>query len=58
VAITGFLANSKHVKKLRYVDNLYQYPDELLGRGALDVALGTINDANLAEILESRFVSI
>lgn len=58
VAVTGALADSTHMKKLRYIDNLYLHADQLLGFGALDDALGTLNDGNLAEILESWFISI
>jgi len=57
-AVTGALADSTHIKKLRYIDNLYQHADELLGYGALDDALGALNDSRLAEILESWFISI
>jgi integrase len=57
-AVTGALADSTHIKKLRYIDNLYQHGDELRGYGALDDALGTLNDGDLAEILESWFISI
>lgn len=57
-AVTGALADSTHIKKLRYIDNLYQHADQLLGYGALDDALGTLNDGDLAEILESWFISI
>ncbi len=51
-------ADSTHLKKLRYIENLYQFADQLLGRSALDDALGTLNDDALATILESWFVSI
>lgn len=57
-AVTGALADSTHIKKLRYIDNLCQHGDELRGYGALDDALGTLNDGDLAEILESWFISI
>jgi integrase len=57
-AVTGAFADSTHIKKLRYIDNLYQHGDELLGYGALDDALGTLDDSSLAEILESWFISI
>ena len=57
-AVTGALADSTHIKKLRYVDNLYQHADQLYGDGALDDALGTLNAVALAEILESWFISI
>lgn len=52
------LADSTHLKKLRYIENLYQHADQLLGRSALDDALGTLDDEALATILESWFVSI
>jgi integrase len=52
------LADSTHLKKLRYIENLYQHADQLLGRSALDDALGMLNDDVLATILESWFVSI
>ncbi|MBC3871925.1 hypothetical protein [Undibacterium oligocarboniphilum] len=37
---------------------MYQHADGLHGHGALDNALGTLNDRNLAVILESWFISI
>ncbi|HKT97099.1 MAG TPA: site-specific integrase [Paraburkholderia sp.] len=52
------LADSTHIKALRYIENLYQHADQLRGEASLDVALGTLNDEALAEILESWFVSI
>lgn len=52
------LADSTHLKKLRYIENLYQHADQLLGRSTLDDALGTLDDEALATILESWFVSI
>jgi integrase len=57
-ALTGALAESTQIKKLRYIDNLYRHADELLGYAALDDALGTLNDSHLAQILESWFISI
>lgn len=57
-AVTGALAESTHTKKLRYIENLYQHADELLGYGSLDDALGTLDDSSLAQILESWFISI
>ena len=57
-ASAGQLAASTHLKKLRYIDNLYAHAESLCGPGALDVALGSLDDATLAEILESWFVSI
>ena len=52
------LADSTHLQKLRHIENLYQHADQLLGRSALDDALGMLNDDALATILESWFVSI
>ena len=52
------LAESTQVKKLRYIENLYQHADLLFGNSALDDALGNLDDNALAEILESWFVSI
>jgi integrase len=57
-AVAGALADSTHIKKLRYIDNLYQHADHLRGYGALDDALGTLSDGDLAAILESWFISI
>jgi len=57
-ALAGGLADSTHLKKLRYIGNLYQHADELYGRHALDDALGALNDRTLADILESWFISI
>lgn len=57
-ASTAQLADSTHLQKLRYIENLYQFADQLLGRSALDDALGTLNEDALAQILESWFVSI
>ena len=37
------LADSTHLKKLRYIENLYQHADQLLGRSALDDALGELD---------------
>ncbi|WP_175786659.1 site-specific integrase [Burkholderia anthina] len=52
------LADSTHIKALRYIENLYQHADKLHGASSLDDALGTLDDEALAEILESWFVSI
>jgi integrase len=57
-ASTGQLAASTHLKKLRYIDNLYVHAESLSGPDALDNALGNLNATALAEILESWFVSI
>jgi hypothetical protein len=58
VASSGQLAASTHAKKLRYIEDLYAHADRLLGKHALDDALGSLNETALAEILESWFVSI
>ncbi|MGC1523909.1 MAG: hypothetical protein WA803_20385, partial [Steroidobacteraceae bacterium] len=58
VVSSGQLAVSTHTKKLRYIEDLYSHADRLRGKHALDDALGTLNEATLAEILESWFVSI
>ncbi|WP_232064159.1 site-specific integrase [Paraburkholderia dioscoreae] len=52
------LADSTHTKKLRYLEDLYQHADRLLGPNALDDALAELDDGALAQILESWFVSI
>lgn len=57
-ALAGPLADSTHLKKLRYIDNLYRHSDGLYGYGALDEALGSLNDRTLANVLESWFISI
>ncbi len=58
VVSSGQLAASTHTKKLRYIEDLYAHADRLLGKHALDDALGSLNETALAEILESWFVSI
>ena len=52
------LADSTLTQKLRYVENLYQHADNLIGVGALDDALSGFDDEALAAILESWFISI
>ncbi|SIT48724.1 conserved hypothetical protein [Paraburkholderia ribeironis] len=52
------LASSTLTQKLRYVENLYQHADNLLGANALDDALSGFDDEALAAILESWFISI
>ena len=52
------LAGSTLTQKLRYVENLYQHADNLIGAGALDDALSGFDDEALAAILESWFISI
>ncbi|WP_230405295.1 site-specific integrase [Undibacterium rugosum] len=44
--------------KLRYIGNLYDFADEMFGRGALDEAIGKLDSQVLASILESWFISI
>lgn len=57
-AATAEFAESTHIKKLRYIENLYCHADQLLGQSALDDALGALDEQRLATILESWFVSI
>lgn len=52
------LAASSQIKKLRYIENLYGHADRQFGSHALDDALGSLNDAVIADILESWFISI
>lgn len=52
------LASSTLTQKLRYVENLYQHADKLIGDNALDDALSGFDDEALAAILESWFISI
>ncbi|MEX3934591.1 tyrosine-type recombinase/integrase [Paraburkholderia phymatum] len=52
------LASSTLTQKLRYVENLYQHADDLIGANALDDALSGFDDQALAAILESWFISI
>ncbi|MBR7745151.1 tyrosine-type recombinase/integrase [Undibacterium baiyunense] len=54
----GRLADSTHIKKLRYIENLYHFADISQGPGSLDDALGALDDRTLASILESWFISI
>lgn len=55
---TGALADSTHLKKLRYLDNLYLHADQLRSTGTLDDALTSVDDGALGQILESWFISI
>lgn len=57
-AMAGALATSTHLKKLRYLDSLYQHADQLCGPGALDDSLASLDDAVLGQILESWFITI
>ena len=43
-AISGDLAETTHLKKLRHIGNLYEHSDQLYGHGALDNAIGTLDD--------------
>ena len=52
------LADSTHLKKLRYLESLYRHADQLRGINSLDNALAELDDQALAEILESWFISI
>ena len=52
------LASSSKVKQLRYVENLYEFADQLNGPGSLDDAIATVNIKILGEILEAYFVTI
>jgi integrase len=45
-------------KKLRGIENLYQHVDTLYGCGALDDALGRLDEQRLAAMLESWFITI
>jgi len=56
--VSSHLSESTHTKKLRYLESLYSHADRLLGNHSLDDALGTLDEAALAEIMESWFVSI
>lgn len=52
------LANSSKEKQLRYVENLYEFADNLKGYGTLDNIIAEVDLETLGEILESYFVSI
>ncbi|MCI0152323.1 tyrosine-type recombinase/integrase [Paraburkholderia sediminicola] len=54
----GHLAESTQTGALRYVEDLYRHADGILGVNGLDDALADMNDAALADVLESWFVSI
>lgn len=54
----GHLAESTQTGKLRYIEDLYQHADRILGPTGLDDALAAIDDGALADVLESWFVSI
>lgn len=57
-ASTAQLADSTHMKKLRYIESLYNHADIAVGTDALDDALGSMDEDKLTIILESWFVSI
>jgi integrase len=52
------LARSTQIKKLRAIESLYEHSDELLGHGALEKAIGRLDEHQLATVLESWLVSI
>lgn len=52
------LAELTRLGKLYAIERLYAYADELLGAGALDDALFSLDEARLGTILEGWFVSI
>lgn len=52
------VAPSTRVKRLRYLDSLYEHADSQFGLGALDDALGNVNKSLLAQILETWFITI
>ena len=54
----GHLAESTQTGKLRYIEDLYQHADRILGPNGLDNALAGVDDGALADVLESWFVSI
>jgi hypothetical protein len=56
--VAAALADSTHIKKLRFIENLYAHADVYVGKDSLDDALGLMDEDRLAIILESWFVSI
>jgi len=51
-------ATSTQTMRLRYIENLYEHADRSFRANALDDALSSLDDAQLADILESWFVSL
>ena len=51
-------ATSTQTMRLRYIENLYEHADRSFKANALDDALSDLDDARLADILESWFVSL
>src|ERR1700722_15936478 len=51
-------ATSTQTMRLRYIENLYEHADRSFRANALDDALSSLDDAQLADILESGFVSL
>lgn len=51
-------ATSTQTVRLRYIENLYEHADRAFKINALDDALCALDDARLADILESWFVSL
>ncbi len=54
----GDAAPATQSKKLRAIENLYRHVDMLYGCGALDDALGRLDEQKLAAALESWFITI
>jgi len=51
-------ATSTQTARLRYIENLYEHADRTFKINALDNALSELDEARLADILESWFVSL
>jgi hypothetical protein len=51
-------ATSTQTMRLRYIENLYEHADRSFKANALDDALAGLDEARLADILESWFVSL
>ncbi|MEX3920527.1 hypothetical protein AB4Y43_30500 [Paraburkholderia sp. BR10872] len=54
----GHLAESTQTGALRYIEDLYQHADGILGVNGLDDALAEMDVRALADVLESWFVAI
>ena len=52
------LARTTQLKKLRAIDSLYEHAEHLFGDGALDKAIGSLDEDCLATLLESWLISI
>ncbi|GCF86317.1 hypothetical protein GSbR_29170 [Geobacter sp. SVR] len=58
---TLFLSNLEHstqTQKLRFIELLYSFADEMNGPGSLDDMLGNLDIVGLGQVLEAFFVSI